>query len=140
VCPSLLASLKEEPTNGATSLVIRVQDEAKGAQIQKLGLKDGDIVTRINRSPIASVDEARNALTSVSNDAGFSVRITRGGQSGWIRVNFSDAQPQPPTQEKPKEQAPVAPPAAPPTPQTPPVQQEAQDVPQPAAPAQPAQP
>lgn len=119
-CPALLASLKEEPSDGTTALVIRVTDEATGAEIQKLGLKDGDVISRINRNSIQNVDQASQALASVANDAGFSVRITRGGQSGWIRVNFSDAKPQPPARETPKEQ---------PATQPAPVQQEAQDVP-----------
>jgi len=87
--PDLIAavvSAKEEVA--ASRAALRITDPTAAA-VKAMGFKDGDIITRINREPIRTVEDARRALVNVQNDSGFSIRIMRNGQAGWMRINFT---------------------------------------------------
>ncbi|MCX5770551.1 MAG: protein kinase [Candidatus Hydrogenedentes bacterium] len=96
--PDLIASVVT--VEGAESrAVIRITDTTPPA-IKAMGFRDGDVITRINRNPITTVDEAKRALINVQKDTGFSIRITRNGRTGWMRVNFAPP-PAPPVPVQP---------------------------------------
>ena len=88
--PDLIASVVATD-NAESNATIRVTDATPPA-VKAMGFRDGDIITRINRNPIKTVEDAKRALANVQKDTGFSIRITRNDRTGWMRVNF----PQPP--------------------------------------------
>ena len=111
--PHLIASLVAvEADDGSVEVVVRVVEGETHPGVVKLGFKDGDVITQVNRRPVASLKEAQRALTYVRKDPGFAARIRRNGQSSWMRVNFSEPATAPaapaPTEAEP-EAAPPAP-------------------------------
>ena len=111
--PHLIASLvAEEADDGSVAVVVHVVEGETHPGVAKLGFKDGDVITQVNRRPVASLKEAQRALTYVRKDPGFSARIRRNGQSSWMRVSFGEPAKAPaapaPTQAE-REAAPPAP-------------------------------
>jgi len=116
--PDLLASLTVDAASN--QVVIRPGDPKHAASVERLGLRDGDVVTRINRSPVENADQARKVLGTVMNDPGVSLRIVRGGQAGWMRINFSDKKPQEKPEPPDAAEEPAAEPEAPEADEAPP--------------------
>jgi membrane-associated protease RseP (regulator of RpoE activity) len=118
--PDLISSLKTEQTlDGQVEVVVRAEGPQVPAGLQRLGFKDGDIITRVNRTAIESAEQAQRALANVKNDLGFTIRVVRDGQSSWMRISVSEAAPSPkgaPDSAKrpvlPPPQPPAKPPAA----------------------------
>ncbi|HUW62358.1 MAG TPA: protein kinase [Candidatus Bathyarchaeia archaeon] len=128
--PDLIASVVT--VEGAESqAAIRITGATPPA-IKAMGFRDGDLITRINRHPVKTVNDARRALTNVQKDTGFSIRIVRKGRTGWMRVNFAP----PPTPPAP--QPPQAPQAEQPAVETP--QPPAEEIEQPSEEAEPIEP
>jgi hypothetical protein len=107
--PELSASLQAGKAAGdKPQVIVHIPGEVPEG-LQRMGFKDGDIITNVNRTAVDAVEPARKALDGVKNDAGFTVRIVRDGVSSWMRINVLEAMPAaPPTQ------APRAQPAPPP--------------------------
>jgi hypothetical protein len=124
--PDLIASVIA--VEGAESqAAIRITDATPPA-VKAMGLRDGDIITRINRNPIVTVDDAKQALVNVQKDTGFSIRVTRNGRTGWMRVNFTRP-PEPPAVQPPQPEPAPAEPTPPPPAEPEPPADEAQPAP-----------
>ena len=110
--PDLIASVVT--VEGAESqAAIRITD-ATAPAIKAMGFRDGDVITRINRNPVKTVNDAKRALTNVQKDTGFSIRIVRNGRTGWMRINFApppapSQPPQAPQTEQPAVETPQPP-------------------------------
>ena len=108
--PDLIASVVT--VEGAESqAAIRITGATPPA-IKAMGFRDGDVITRINRNPVKTVNDARRALTNVQKDTGFSIRVTRNGQAGWMRINFAPP-PAPPAAQPPQSEPAAAEPVPP---------------------------
>lgn len=117
---ALSECLKEEKAaDGSATIVVRLAEGLTPAGVAALGFKDGDVITQVDRTQVASVEEARKALARSAREAGFSVRVTREGQSSWMRIAAREApspappvrKPAEPAQEKPEGEAAEQPPA-----------------------------
>ncbi len=105
--PELTGNLTmEQGPEGQTAITLRLPNGQTTEGLQKLGFKEGDVITNVNRTSVETVDAAKKALSNVVNDPGFTVRIVREGQSSWMRVNVMEVVP--PTPSGPPE-APHAP-------------------------------
>jgi len=107
------ASLKLEETEQGSAVVVRVEEGAVPPGLDVLGFKVGDVITRVNRTDVSTVEEAQKALSRVRNDSGFSIRLIRDGRSAWMRVSVGES-------TSPEEAtAPTTPPEVPVLPQAP---------------------
>jgi hypothetical protein len=112
--PDLESSLKVEQTAQGAAIVVRVEGSTVPAGLDVLGFKNGDVITRVNRTEVGTIEEAKKALSRVKNDPGFSIRIIRDGLSAWMRVSVGEiANPKESTTPAtpPKATAPTSPPA-----------------------------
>jgi len=103
--PEVTSSIKMEKAATGDTVVVR----APGPKAQKIGFRDGDVITRVNRNNVVTADQAGKALANVKTEPGFSIRLIRDGQTGWMRVNFSDATP--PVVKAPEAKTPPNPPS-----------------------------
>jgi len=102
--PHLITSLGANETGDG--VVVRLVEGETDPGVAKLGFRDGDVITQVNRRPVATLKEAQRALAHVRKDPGFSARIQRNGQSTWMRVSFGEpvaetAEPEAPPAETP---------------------------------------
>ena len=103
--PELVAILKvRKAQDGSDAVTVAGSKGLVPKSVERLGFRDGDIITRVNRDAVGSVDEAKAALNKVRGATGFSVRVTRDGRSSWMRVNVS-APVEPPAQAPPATEA-----------------------------------
>lgn len=87
--PDLIAAVVPASAEVAASRALFRISDGTPATVKAMGFKDGDVITRINREAIHTVEDARRALVNVQNDSGFSIRIMRDGRAGWMRINFT---------------------------------------------------
>jgi S1-C subfamily serine protease len=57
---------------------VAVTDAKRGSLADRLGLHQGDIIATVNRAPVASVNDLKNALGAGQSPWTFGIR--RGGQ------------------------------------------------------------
>jgi len=105
--PELLATVKIVPTEDKAIVMVSVAQGDVPEGVRRLGFKDGDVITRVNRDPVDSIDQLTEALHRVKDDSGFTVRVTRGDQSTWMRINVREARP--PVVKEPPQEAPGPP-------------------------------
>ena len=102
--PKLIALLEmaETPDGGAAARVAADGDELPEL-VERLGFKDGDLITHVNRDAVESLKRLGRTLGALRDSSGFSVRTVRDGRSGWMRINVVAEAPPPgaKTEEEP---------------------------------------
>ncbi|NIA15025.1 MAG: protein kinase [Nitrospiraceae bacterium] len=90
VLPDLDACLAaREAGDGTMQVTVRIADEGFRESVEKLGFRDGDVITRIGREAVDSVAQVTDTLRHVERAQGFSVRIVRDGRASWMRVRVA---------------------------------------------------
>ena len=118
--PDLDACLATLPGEGGTAQVaVHIAEEGLRESVEKLGFRDGDVITQIGREAVGSVAQVTDTLKHVERARGFSVRIVRDGRASWMRVRVAaEREPAKPDATVPSEEgqsepsAPVAEPVA----------------------------
>lgn len=82
----LAGQLRVSPVHGATP-GIRLDAIDAGSVAQRLGLRSGDVVTHVNRVPLASISDAMMLYVQVRAARRFTVDYRRGGQERVLVVD-----------------------------------------------------
>lgn len=134
--PQLTGALKmDKGQDGKPAVMLGAANGDLPGGLKDIGFEGGDIITNINRASIENVDQAKKSFEGVKNDSGFAVRIVRGAQSSWMRVNVYEKMPEmpgltPPAARRPE--PPKHPEAEPPADAPPPAEKPADQPPPPA--------
>jgi S1-C subfamily serine protease len=63
----------------------RLQSLRAGSFLQRAGLREGDLLTRVDGRPMASIDDCAAAYASLRVASRFTVEVERGGKSVELR-------------------------------------------------------
>ena len=107
---------------GRPQVAVRIGSEEFRERVERIGFRDGDVITRIGREDMDSVVQVADALRQVGRTQGFSVRIVRDGRANWMRVRVvaerRPAEPEAKTPPDAAKPAPSVPAKQPPEPET----------------------
>jgi S1-C subfamily serine protease len=65
-----------------------IQNVVEGSSAAEAGLERGDVIHRVNRTPVASVDALGAAMRSLNGAKEVVLQIEREGQLSFITVNL----------------------------------------------------
>ncbi|MFN7928328.1 MAG: DegQ family serine endoprotease [Blastocatellia bacterium] len=83
VTPEIAAQLKLKVNSGAV-----IQSVQPGSAAAEAGLQEGDVIHRVNRTTVTSVESLTSALRSLKGEKEVVLQIERNGQLNFVTVSF----------------------------------------------------